>query len=487
MNPERLLHLLQYDQNNPLLFNSGLFLFLFLGFLSVYSFIYHKPNLRVLWVVVFSVYFYYKSSGWYFLVMIGTSIVAHYLSLYLYLKGKNWQRKAAFLFSLCLFLGLLGLFKYLDFVIGIWNSFAEKHISPKHLFLPLGISFYTFELISYTTDVYQRKFKPVKRLDDFLFYISFFPHLVAGPIVRPHELVPQIRGKINFVKEWIGKGTFLIICGLVKKAIISDYIGVNFVDRVFENPTLYSGVENLLAVYGYTLQIYCDFSGYSDMAVGIALWMGFKLPLNFNVPYSALSLTDFWKRWHISLSSWLRDYLYIPLGGNKKGIFRTYLNLFITMLLGGLWHGASWKFVVWGGLHGFMLAIERMLKKVFPKPNTSFVGKRIAWLYTFHLVAFCWIFFRAANFEQAISVIHQIGNSFHPELFITILSAYPEVFSGIAIGYLLHWTPRKIDQAIESGFIKMPLWLQSLMLALIIWVTFQTLSANVQPFIYFQF
>jgi D-alanyl-lipoteichoic acid acyltransferase DltB (MBOAT superfamily) len=215
--------------------------------------------------------------------------------------------------------------------------------------------------------------------------------------------------------------------------------------------------------------------------------MGFKLPLNFNVPYSALSLTDFWKRWHISLSSWLRDYLYIPLGGNKKGIFRTYLNLFITMLLGGLWHGASWKFVVWGGLHGFMLAIERMLKKVFPKPNTSFVGKRIAWLYTFHLVAFCWIFFRAANFEQAISVIHQIGNSFHPELFITILSAYPEVFSGIAIGYLLHWTPRKIDQAIESGFIKMPLWLQSLMLALIIWLTFQTLSANVQPFIYFQF
>lgn len=487
MSIDRLINLLQYDKQNPLLFNSGLFLFLFLLFLAIYGTIYKKPALRVFWVVVFSIYFYYKSSGWYFLVMIGTSIFAHYLSLYIYLTGHPLKRKSAFLLSLLLFLGLLGLFKYLDFFIDIWNAFAKKQIHPKHLFLPLGISFYTFELISYTTDVYKRKFKPVKRLDDFLFYISFFPHLVAGPIVRPNELVPQIRGKIEILKEWIGKGTFLIICGLVKKAIISDYIGVNFVDRVFENPTLYSGVENLLAVYGYTLQIYCDFSGYSDMAVGIALWMGFKLPVNFNIPYRALSLTDFWKRWHISLSSWLRDYLYIPLGGNKKGIVRTYLNLFITMLLGGLWHGASWKFVVWGGIHGLILAFERMVKKLIPQNFNSIALRGLAWLYTFHLVAFCWIFFRAANFEQALEVIQQIGNAFHPELFPTIILSYPEVFVAIAIGYILHMSPKWVDDKVELIIIKTPLLVQSLLLALVIWVTFQTLSANVQPFIYFQF
>jgi alginate O-acetyltransferase complex protein AlgI len=487
MNSERLLSLLQYNRENPLLFNSGLFLFLFIGFLALYGFIYKKPSLRVLWVVVFSIYFYYKSSGWYFLVMLGTSFIAHYLCQYIYLSRNHFQRKSIFIFSLLLFLSLLGIFKYLDFFIGIWNSFYLKKIQAQNLFLPLGISFYTFELISYASDVYQRKFKPVKRLDDFLFYISFFPHLVAGPIVRPHELVPQIRGKIELLREWIGKGTFLIICGLVKKAIISDYIGVNFVDRVFDNPALYSGIENLLAVYGYTLQIYCDFSGYTDMAVGIALWMGFQLPVNFRTPYSSLSLTDFWKRWHISLSSWLRDYLYIPLGGNKKGKARTYFNLLITMLLGGLWHGASWKFVMWGGLHGSILALERMINKYFPKPVNSSAGKSLAWFYTFHVVAFCWIFFRATNFEQATLVIQQIACSFHPELLLTIVSAYPEVFIAIALGYLLHWSPQKLDNKIEDFFKKAPLILQAFLLALIIWLTFQTMSANVQPFIYFQF
>ena len=487
MNLENLFHLLEYDRSHPLLFNSGLFFFLFIAFLLIYGFVYKKPGLRVLWVVAFSVYFYYKSSGWYFLIMLGTSFAAHFLCQYIYLSRNHLKRKVILIFSITLFLGLLALFKYLDFLIDIWNHLNSHTLQAQKLFLPLGISFYTFELISYASDVYQRKFKPVKRLDDFLFYISFFPHLVAGPIVRPNELVPQIRAKIEFLKVNLGKGTYLVICGLIKKAIISDYIGVNFVDRVFDNPGLYSGVENLLAVYGYTLQIYCDFSGYSDMAVGIALWMGFHLPVNFRIPYLALSITDFWKRWHISLSSWLRDYLYIPLGGNKKGKFRTYFNLFITMLLGGLWHGASWKFVVWGGLHGIILSIERLGSSYFPNAVKSPWTKTLAWFYTFNMVAFCWIFFRADNFDSAILMLNRMAGAFHPELFFSVVTGYPEVFLAMAIGYLLHLSPVNLDKKVENLIIQAPVLLQAFILSLVIWLTYQTLSANVQPFIYFQF
>src|SRR5205814_1229922 len=205
---------------------------------------------------------------------------------------------------------------------------------------------------------------PSKNILDFAFYIMFFPHIVAGPIVRAVNFLPQIHKELYISKEDFGQAIFLIVTGLFKKAVISDYISVNFVDRVFENPILYSGWENLMAVYGYAMQIYCDFSGYSDMAIGIALLLGYRLGINFNQPYQSASITEFWRRWHISLSSWLRDYLYIPLGGNRKGKLRTYVNLLVTMLLGGLWHGASWNFIFWGFLHGAALAIEKFLKEI---------------------------------------------------------------------------------------------------------------------------
>ncbi|MCB0845152.1 MAG: MBOAT family protein, partial [Bacteroidetes bacterium] len=232
-------------------------------------------------------------------------------------------------------LGLLAYFKYTNFFIGTINEVAGSNIQFAHIFLPVGISFFTFQTMSYTIDIFRKRLTPVISILDFAFFVSFFPQLVAGPIVRAVDFLPQIRDKIRVTQEDIGKGLLLICTGLFKKAVISDYISVNFVDRVFENPSLYSGFENLMSIYGYALQIYCDFSGYSDMAIGIGLLLGFRLPINFLAPYQSKSIQEFWRRWHISLSSWLRDYLYISMGGNRKGQRRTYINLMMTMILGG--------------------------------------------------------------------------------------------------------------------------------------------------------
>jgi alginate O-acetyltransferase complex protein AlgI len=486
LSADKLLQQLAYNSKSPLLFNSAFFLFVFLGFLLVYALIHNRIRARIAFVVAFSIYFYYKSSGWYFLLMIASSLAAHYLALYIYKTRALGKRKAAMIFSVCLFLLLLFYFKYTHFIVDIINRFRLEPIQVGKIFLPLGISFYTFELISYCVDTYHRKIKPVKHIMDFCFYVSFFPHLVAGPIVRPKELLPQIYAKLKLTREDLGRGLFLIMAGLIKKAIISDYISSNFVDRIFDNPTLYSGVENLLGVYGYTLQIYCDFSGYSDMAIGIALLIGYKLPLNFDSPYQSSSITEFWRRWHISLSSWLRDYLYIPLGGNRVGKFRQYLNLMITMLLGGLWHGASWKFVFWGGMHGIGLAFDKLVNS-FITIKQNWFTTLLGVLLTFHFVAFCWIFFRADSFATAWNVVNQVFTSFKGELFLDVILSYKEVFGLIALGYLLHFTPKSWDAFTERSVSRSPLLLQSLMLAAVIWLVIQTKSAEVQPFIYFQF
>lgn len=289
----KVVQLFIYNKEQPLLFNSALFLFLFLGFLAIYPFIAKRVAIRTYVIVFFSIYFYYKSSGFYFLLLLFSTVTIHYWAIFMYKQLNKSARKFNLIAMLIFNLGFLIYFKYTNFFIDIANSFLTKPLTFSQIFLPLGISFYTFELISYSVDVFQNKIKPVKKVIDFCFYVSFFPHLVAGPIVRPKEFIPQIRAKFNLTQTDMGLAVFYIISGLFKKAVISDYISSNFVDRIFDNPTLYSGVENLLGVYGYTLQIYCDFSGYSDMAIGIALLIGFKLPNNFNTPYIASNVTDF--------------------------------------------------------------------------------------------------------------------------------------------------------------------------------------------------
>ena len=268
-----------------------------------------------------------------------------------------------------------------------------------------------------------------------------------GPIVRAKDFIPQISKPYYVSEQDFSEGFFLIVSGLFKKLIISDYLTLNYVNYVFSAPQLHTGLECLLATYGYAIVIYCDFSGYSSIAIGIARWLGFKIPDNFNLPYRSTSLQEFWKRWHISLSSWLQDYLYIPLGGNRKGKIRTYVNLMITMLLGGLWHGASWTFIVWGGLQGAGLAVHRkwngMTKnKLF---KNGFAYNLVAGIVTFHFVCFCWIFFKSATFHDAFTMIHQIVYDFHADVFIQLFQNYQSVMYMMLLGYALHFLPKKIS------------------------------------------
>jgi len=358
--------------------------------------------------------------------------------------------------------------------------------------LPVGISFFTFQTISYTVDVYRRKVEPVRNIIDFGFYVSFFPQLVAGPIVRASEFVPQLYKDFKLTIEEYGHAIFLIMNGLIKKMLISDYISINFVDRVFDAPASYSGFENLIAVYGYSIQIYCDFSGYTDIAIGIALLLGFRLPLNFNSPYKAVSITDFWRRWHISLSSWLRDYLYIPLGGNRKGKIRTYINLLITMLLGGLWHGASYRFIIWGGLHGLGLAVHKIWTELWKKSKKDFSSNSkfthfLSVFITFHFVTFAWIFFRAKDMVMANIMMKQIAYSFHGNLVFKMISEYWIIFSLMLVALIVHWLPVKMKSWYENFFINLPDYAKIAIIVLIVVLLYQAKSAEIQPFIYFQF
>lgn len=490
---DKVLSLLQYDASSPMIFNSGLFLFLFVGFSMGYALLSRRQTMRLLYVILFSLYFYYKSSGIYVLLLL-------FVSLFDYLVGrriaatasrsvKRWWVAA----SVVMNLGLLGYFKYTNFFIDIANNlFGEGFLEFQNIFLPIGISFFVFQSMSYTIDLYRGTIKPLERYTDYLFYLSFFPQIVAGPIVRASTFLPQIRRPIEITREMFGWGVGLIIIGLIKKAIISDYISLNFVDRIFADPGLYTGVESLMGIYGYALQIYCDFSGYSDMAIGLALLMGFRFPKNFDAPYKSATITEFWRRWHISLSSWLRDYLYISLGGNRKGRLRQYFNLLLTMLLGGLWHGAAVRFVLWGALHGVALAVHKLWLTVVPRakalgsdmhPLWRFVGV----VFTFHLVCLGWLLFRASDMANFMAIVDNILHNFNFALLPQFIEGYKFVVVLIVVGYLMHYLPSRWGESLHRRVASAPLVVQALLLTATIWLVMQVKSTDIQPFIYFQF
>jgi D-alanyl-lipoteichoic acid acyltransferase DltB (MBOAT superfamily) len=484
---ETILNWFIYDPKNPLLFNSALFLGLFLVFYFLYILTLKTHRLRIAYVVLFSLFFYYKSSGIFFLLIIFSSVLDYVIAKLIYEEKDKFFRKFYLIISLLVNLGLLGYFKYTNFFIDNVNWAFDEKFEFQDIILPVGISFYTFQTLSYTIDVYRKELEPTKSFMDFLFFVSFFPQLVAGPIVRASDFIPQIYKRLKLTKEEFNAALFLIIGGLLKKAVISDYISINFVDRVFDAPNSYTSFENLMASYGYAIQIYCDFSGYSDMAIGLALLMGFWLPPNFRTPYQSASVTEFWRRWHISLSSWLRDYLYISLGGNRVGKFKTYINLFLTMLLGGLWHGASWKFVFWGVLHGSALAFERFFGNLIRLPKNYFV-KTIQILLTFHFVTFCWVFFRAKDFTTALQLISNIGDlTFDWKQWKVIIQGYQNVFLLILIGFVWHFLPNRVIQFLQKAFGFLPLLGKAIVLAFVFWIVYATASEGPQPFIYFQF
>ncbi|MFH0735729.1 MAG: MBOAT family O-acyltransferase [bacterium] len=483
---DRLWQLLQYQADAPMIFNSGFFLFFFLFCIFFYQFIYQFKKAKFLFLTVLSIYFYYKSSGIYFYLMIVSSYIDYIAAIWLEKYDKPVIRKTLMVSSLLANFGILGYFKYTNFFLETSNSLGLSHFGAMDIFLPVGISFFTFQSLSYTIDVYRRNLKAEKDYLDFLFFVSFFPQLVAGPIVRAADFLPQLHLPTKVSKADIGKAVFLISTGLFKKAVIADYISINFVDRIFEWPTRYTGVENLLGLYGYALQIYCDFSGYSDMAIGLALLLGFKLLINFNSPYQSASITEFWRRWHISLSSWLKDYLYITLGGNRKGKIFQYRNLMITMLLGGLWHGAAWKFVVWGGIHGFILAVEKFFK-IPQLVSKSKLAHVIGVVVTFHIVCLAWIFFRANNFQSAIDMINQILFFFNGQVFFQFVTAYPEVLFLMVVGFIFHFMPVSTELKAEELITKLPLVGKAVVILLVVWLVIQVKSADIRPFIYFQF
>ena len=535
-----------FNAQHPMLFNSSLFLGLFLVFYCVYIITKKYAHFRTVYVTLFSLFFYYKAGGNYFVLLILSSLMDYYFAGRIHRSQHPATRKLFLAISMVTNLGILGYFKYTNFLIDSFNAVLHSNFSLQDIFLPVGISFYTFQTMSYTIDVYRREIEPAKSFLDFAFFVCFFPQLVAGPIVRAKDFIPQIYQKIQLTKEETSLALFLIIGGLLKKAVISDYISLNFVDRVFDAPNSYTAIENLMAVYGYTLQIYCDFSGYSDMAIGLALLMGFTLPVNFRTPYQSKNITEFWRRWHISLSTWLKDYLYFSVGGNRKGTFwgyffptlffgatlawainirtRTMLPLYITcgaiglfvlailvskdrkksvrshfnqmttMLLGGLWHGANLRFIIWGALHGLALAIHKTFAEYFP---TATDGKRsvmsritspLFLLITFHFVAFCWIFFRSRDFDIALTIIHNIGDlSFNWQQWHSIIIGYKNVFLLMAIGYVWHFFPQNMNEQLKNFFGSMPILFKAVIIALTFWVVYATASSGAQPFIYFQF
>jgi D-alanyl-lipoteichoic acid acyltransferase DltB (MBOAT superfamily) len=604
-----------FDSNFPLLFTQfyfwAFFAFVFAGF----SFLKDKILMRNTFLAFISLFFYYKTSGLFVLILIFTTCFNFYQADLISRSEKDKIKRIHLLIGIAVNLLTLCYFKYAYFFIDLLNNIFGTHLQVYDIFalmgnvltgksrfdagnilLPVGISFYTFQNISYIVDVFRKKVEPVKNIFNFAFYVSFFPQLVAGPIVRANEFIPQIYKKYFLSRRQFGIAVFWIINGLMKKIILSDYIAVNFVDRVFENPGMFSGFENLVALFGYSLQVYADFSGYTDIAIGVAMLMGFYLPKNFNSPYKATNPGNFWKRWHISLSKWLQDYLYIPLGGNRNATFATYscltsialiamilagniwvslliiftglalgviirfrperkrkietnFNLMNTMLLGGLWHGASWNFMIWGGLNGLGIIVYKFWKDKNVEIRTSilaafmlifllltailgypaftiglvwlsiiftgtfirllynyFGGKRtfnyleMAWaiMQTFVFISFSRLFFRAGSnlnpaeanqtaWNTAKNMVSQIGGKWNFSQIGTMVYEYRYVFSLIVIGLIIHWLPEKWKRRYRLIFSHLPLIPMALVVVICIFIIYQFVTADLQTFIYFQF
>jgi len=491
-NKTAILHQFLYDAKNPLLFNNGFFVYFFAFFILLY-FLFRRHNTTRSYIVsLFSLYFFYKASGQFVVLVLISAVVDYVISNAIYTRQKQVSKKIWLAVSIFINLGMLFYFKYTNFFISFSNQFFATHVNPLNVLLPVGISFYTFENLSYTIDVYRGEFAPEKKFINYLLFLSFFPKLMMGPIVRARDFIPQLHKPYEVSQHDFAKGFYLIVSGLFKKLVISDYLTLNLVNYIFDDPSRHTGLECLVALLAYAIVIYCDFSGYSDVAIGVAKWLGITIPANFRSPYKSKTITEFWRRWHISLSSWLRDYLYIFwLGGNRKGKFSTYINLFITMLLGGFWHGANWTFIAWGAMHGSALAIHKIwmekAQRLIARLDRSIVYNALAQLLTFLFVCFCWIFFKAANFQIATDLIHQIATNFSFHVWGEFWGNYHNVVLLMLLGYVLHLIPDDFAERFVQRYQKAPMvaYVAVFMVFLVVYAQFKS-STPVMP-IYLQF
>ncbi len=437
-------------------------------------------------------YIFYGWWDWRFLFLLALSTGMDFsLGLMIERFQKNSHKKKCLVFSMILNLTFLGIFKYFNFFAenlhSLFSTFGINLPIPLlHFMLPVGISFYTFQSMSYIIDVYRGHLKPSRKLEDFALFVSFFPQLVAGPINRATDLLPRVQNPRTVTWDGVGQGCTLIFWGLFKKIYIADNCA-KLVTEAFHNPSLHSGASLLVTVYAFAFQIYCDFSGYSDVARGLAKMMGFELMINFNLPYFSLNPTEFWRRWHISLSTWLKDYLYIGLGGNRKGVFKTYRNLFITMFLGGIWHGAAWNYVIWGSYQGLLLIVHRLTQPWLAKIHTPnkislWSWTALRWVVTFHLICLGWLFFRCHSLSQIQIFLQNIFCNFSPDsetrLWASKLFSYIFVLLAVQFYQLakndLAFYPR-LPRLIRIAFVSLALYLLT------------AYGATSETFIYFQF
>ena len=611
-----LLKVFSFDPDSPLLFTQLQFWAFFCLVFSGFALVQKRRQMRNAYLFFVSLLFYYKTSGLFvgMLLLVTCSDFLIAQGIYALREKEAWKRKLLLSLSVILDIGILCYFKYAYFFVDVINQifgtqFAVENVVARfanevvgenifcvdRIILPIGISFYTFQILSYTCDVYKGLIKPVRNFLDFGFYVSFFPQLVAGPIVKASDFIPQLYRRFFLSRRMFGIAVFWIINGLMKKIILSNYLAVNFIDRVFTNPHLFSGFENLSALFLYSLQVYADFSGYTDIAIGLSLMMGFHLPANFDSPYKAPNCSNFWKRWHISLSRWLQTYLYIPLGGNRSmgfgtcfwvifltasalilsgswwiaaivfiifsatiltGIYcpdrrrKIYANLnsMITMLLGGLWHGASMNFIIWGGLNGVGMIVFKFWRDMGLKTRVlittatvillfslqhfhpmslwnvllafmlflmvsmwvrllynllgfkaSFSWLEHAWsiLVTFTFITFTRLFFRSGSnldpatanqtaWDTATKMIHSIGTQWSVNI-LDVMSAYHRVFILFALGMIIHWLPTNLKRRYRLSFAMLPLPVICLAAICAVFFVYQFVTAKMQPFIYFQF
>ncbi len=437
------------------------------------------------WFLVMASYYFYAHWDYRFaFLLLECSLVNHIVGLFIERESRPGKRKAIMAIGITTNLLFLGFFKYFGFFAANAMALASAlgftyDIRIWEILLPMGISFYTFHGISYIIDVYRRDIKANTHFVDVLLYFSFFPQLVAGPIVRAKQFFPQLMresepNEIRAVYAFI-----LIAGGLFKKIVIAHYLAVKLVAPVFAAPDNFHPLEIMLAAYGYAVQIYCDFSAYTDMAIGLAALLGFQFDQNFNQPYRAKSVTEFWRRWHISLSQWLRDYLYVPLGGNRAGKIKTYRNLMFTMLLGGLWHGAAWNFVVWGAIHGGALSIEKWWRA--HRPNFRISGA-LSLILTFHFVCLTWVFFHAPTLSEAIHYLKALGNQAK-----TITVIEPFVLGLLALGLIGQFVPKGTTEWLEDRLAMVPMPIQGAMLGLWVIALAAVGPGVLAPFIYFKF
>lgn len=542
-----------YDEQNPLIFSRFFFWGFFAVVLLFYSFIYKNKTGRNLYLFLVSLFFYYKTGGLFFFILLFSTVTDYGIGHAIHASKSTLKRKLWLALSITLNLSVLAFFKYDYFFTETINKVFNANLevvthSAKwsnalfgtsfdlgKMLPPIGISFFTFQTISYSIDVYRGLIKPVRSIADFGFYVSFFPQLVAGPIVRAADFIPQLYKPYRLTQQEFGLGFYLILKGLTKKMLIGDYLAVHLIDNVFSNPSSYTGFENLSALFGYSVQVYCDFSGYTDVAIGIAMLLGFYLPKNFNSPYKAKSVGEFWKRWHISLSTWLKDYLYIPMGGNRGASNFTYIslsfillfvvlltgklifvpifvfivgviwlltvffpgmkihvstniNLLMTMLIGGLWHGSSWMFVIWGGLNGLGLVAYKYWRKISPYEKIDHWAIN-TWkiFFTFCFITFTRVWFRGETMQGTVEQLAQITSSFGWEAVPEMLAANWKALGIMIFALTVHWLPDRVKCAYRDWFIRIPLYAKVFVAAGIILAIYQSLSAGLTPFIYFQF